>query len=237
LVLGVGILLAVVVLGLRFRNVMTRLRQADAATLRPPVGSGVEMAEEHGGVDEAVVFAKTSSGREPRRARAKLPTRAARDRPPRRPRHGVRSHWRLEEEGDDFVEPPARASLPSRHRASPIGASGADPRRRAPTHTRTLPAQEDEEAGEARVSPEADLAQSQLAPAPPTHYEVLGIDRGASDADVKRAFFRLSRLYHPDKNVGKEGEADDKFILVRQAYETLSNAALRQDYDFELGCA
>lgn len=261
-IIALGTAAAVVVLGLRLRNVMTRLRQAHDDTLRPPMESEVEMAEGHDAVDEAVIFEETSSGRETRRARAiaegcdavdeavifgkassggearwarsKLPSRAARDGPPRRPRQGARSHRRLEEEDD---EPPARRTVPNRRRASSSGVSAADTSRRAPNHSRTSPAQDDGEPAEAKMAPEAGLAQSPPSPVPPTHYEVLGVGRDASNTDVKRAFFRLSRLYHPDKNVGREGDADDKFIQVRQAYETLSDLALRLDYDYELSCS
>jgi len=141
------------------------------------------------------------------------------------------------EDVEEDDEPPARRTVPNRRRASSSGVSAADTSRRAPNHSRTSPAQDDGEPAEAKRAPEAGLAQSPPSPVPPTHYEVLGVGRDASNTDVKRAFFRLSRLYHPDKNVGREGDADDKFIQVRQAYETLSDLALRLDYDYELSCS
>jgi DnaJ-domain-containing protein 1 len=237
-VILLGTAAAVVVLGLRFRYVITklRLREASAGALQPPVvESEVEMAEEHDAVDEEYTFRKKLADREAHRARIK-PARGARDGPPRRPRQGGRSHRRLDEEGDDLAESPARRSAPNRHRAASSRVRGADPRRKAPSHTRPSPAPDDDGPAEPKASPEADSVQSPPAPALPTHYEVLGVDRDASDADLKRAFFRLSRLYHPDKNVGREDETDDLFVQVRQAYETLADPVLRQDYDFELGC-
>ena len=62
------------------------------------------------------------------------------------------------------------------------------------------------------------------------YYEVLGVDKGASDADIKKAFRKLARRYHPDVNPGtKEGEA--KFKEANEAYEVLSDAQKRQQYD------
>ena len=54
---------------------------------------------------------------------------------------------------------------------------------------------------------------------------------------MKRAFHRLSRKYHPDKNVGKDSlpSAEALFLRVREAYTTLSNADARRAYDFEIG--
>ncbi len=61
-------------------------------------------------------------------------------------------------------------------------------------------------------------------------YVILGVDRSASANDVKRAYRRLARRYHPDINPGDQ-EAAAIFRRVTLAYETLMNPERRQDYD------
>ena len=82
------------------------------------------------------------------------------------------------------------------------------------------------------------------------YYEILGINRQASEGDVKKAFKKLALKYHPDKN--KDPRAEDKFKLIAeannqhmyrtevtphhyagcsQAYATLSDAEKRRHYD------
>ncbi len=62
------------------------------------------------------------------------------------------------------------------------------------------------------------------------YYEVLGVDRGASDQDIKKAYRRLAMKYHPDRNPDSK-EAEDKFKEAKEAFEVLSNAEKRQAYD------
>jgi molecular chaperone DnaJ len=61
-------------------------------------------------------------------------------------------------------------------------------------------------------------------------YEVLGVARGASEADVKKAFRRLARELHPDVN-RHDPEAEEKFKEAAEAYEILSDAERRATYD------
>lgn len=61
------------------------------------------------------------------------------------------------------------------------------------------------------------------------YYEVLGVDRGASPDDIKRAYRRLARKYHPD--VSKEPDAEDRFKEVGEAYEVLKDEEKRAAYD------
>lgn len=61
------------------------------------------------------------------------------------------------------------------------------------------------------------------------YYEVLGIERNASKDDVKRAFRRLARQYHPDVN--KEADAEVKFKEINEAYEVLSDDEKRARFD------
>eukprot|EP00930_Biecheleria_cincta_P071238 TRINITY_DN58753_c0_g1_i1.p1 TRINITY_DN58753_c0_g1~~TRINITY_DN58753_c0_g1_i1.p1 ORF type:complete len:473 (-),score=54.87 TRINITY_DN58753_c0_g1_i1:162-1580(-) len=60
-------------------------------------------------------------------------------------------------------------------------------------------------------------------------YEVLGVGRNASEKDVKSAFRKLARKWHPDVN--KEAGAQEKFQEVARAYEVLSDSEKRQRYD------
>ena len=61
------------------------------------------------------------------------------------------------------------------------------------------------------------------------YYEILGVDRGASDGDIKKAFRRLARELHPDVNDAPD--AQDRFREVAEAYEVLSDEERRQTYD------
>ena len=60
-------------------------------------------------------------------------------------------------------------------------------------------------------------------------YEVLGVSKDASDADIKRAYRKLSKQYHPDIN--KEAGAEEKFKEIAEAYEILSDSQKRAAYD------
>ncbi|KAL2134094.1 hypothetical protein VTI74DRAFT_981 [Chaetomium olivicolor] len=71
---------------------------------------------------------------------------------------------------------------------------------------------------------------AQLAFGAEDYYKVLGLDRQATDRQIKSAYRQLSKKYHPDKNPN-DPTAHDKFVLVSEAYEALSSAESRQIYD------
>ena len=61
------------------------------------------------------------------------------------------------------------------------------------------------------------------------YYEVLGVSKDASSADIKSAFRRLAKKYHPD--VSKEPDAAEKFKECQEAYAVLSDEQKRRQYD------
>jgi len=63
------------------------------------------------------------------------------------------------------------------------------------------------------------------------YYEILGVNRSANDADLKKAYRRLAMKYHPDRNPGKEKEATEKFKEINEAYGVLGDPEKRQQYD------
>ena len=62
------------------------------------------------------------------------------------------------------------------------------------------------------------------------YYEVLGVEKNASDAEIKKAYRKLAMKYHPDQNPGDKS-AEEKFKEVNEAYEVLSDADKKARYD------
>ena len=62
------------------------------------------------------------------------------------------------------------------------------------------------------------------------YYEVLGVERSTSEADIKKAYRRIAMKYHPDRNPD-DADADAKFKEATEAYDVLMNAEKRSAYD------
>jgi len=62
------------------------------------------------------------------------------------------------------------------------------------------------------------------------YYSVLGLDKGSSDDEIKKAYRKLAMQYHPDRNEGNK-KAEDRFKEISEAYAVLSDKKKRSQYD------
>src|SRR5438445_1865466 len=62
------------------------------------------------------------------------------------------------------------------------------------------------------------------------YYAVLGLQKGATEKDITRAYRKLAKQYHPDANQGNK-EAEEKFKDISTAYDVLGDAPKRKEYD------
>src|SRR2546421_161177 len=63
-----------------------------------------------------------------------------------------------------------------------------------------------------------------------TLYDTLGVKKGASTEEIKKAYRKLAAQYHPDRNPG-DAAAEEKFKEIQNAYDTLSDPGKRKQYD------
>src|SRR3989454_3496021 len=65
------------------------------------------------------------------------------------------------------------------------------------------------------------------------YYEILGVDRNASEEEIKKAYRRLARQHHPDTQTSEQEKkaAEEKFKEINEAYATLSDQDKRRRYD------
>ena len=64
----------------------------------------------------------------------------------------------------------------------------------------------------------------------PDYYKILGVGKNASDEEIKKAYRKLARQYHPDTNQGDK-KAEERFKQISQAHDVLSDADKRKAYD------
>src|ERR1700690_3941370 len=67
-------------------------------------------------------------------------------------------------------------------------------------------------------------------PDKPDYYKTLGVGKNASDAEIKKAYRKLARQYHPDTNQGDK-KAEERFKEISQAHDVLSDPDKRKAYD------
>ena len=69
-----------------------------------------------------------------------------------------------------------------------------------------------------------------MPPKQPDYYKTLGVGKNASDAEIKKAYRKLARQYHPDRNPGDK-KAEERFKEISQAHDVLSDPDKRKAYD------
>ena len=63
------------------------------------------------------------------------------------------------------------------------------------------------------------------------YYQILGVPKNAAQKDLKSAYRKLAKKWHPDANPGNQKEAEDKFKDIQEAYEVLGDSDKRRKYD------
>src|SRR5437763_14085068 len=64
----------------------------------------------------------------------------------------------------------------------------------------------------------------------PDYYKILGVGKNATDDEIRKAYRRLARKYHPDRNSGDK-QAEERFKEISQAHDVLSDSEKRKAYD------
>ena len=63
------------------------------------------------------------------------------------------------------------------------------------------------------------------------YYKILGLDKGANDAEIKKAYRKLAMKWHPDKNADNKAQSEENFKKISEAFEVLSDEQKRKTYD------
>ena len=82
-----------------------------------------------------------------------------------------------------------------------------------------------------RIAQDRDLESGDWLMAGKDYYEILGVQRGADQNTIKKAYRRLAMQYHPDRNPGKEQWANEKFKEINEAFGILGDPDKRRQYD------
>jgi hypothetical protein len=149
-------------------------------------------------------------------------------------------------EFSDLPPKPAPASVPLRQepppREAPRQPAITPPAAEAPAPA--PPAEATSTQGREARSPEVDAAEKEILEAfegikTRTHFEMLGLPRASSEADVKEAYFRLAKRFHPDAHrdpalAAHREKLSAVFIRLGEAYEVLKNPRTRADYEARL---
>src|SRR5436190_3049287 len=64
----------------------------------------------------------------------------------------------------------------------------------------------------------------------PDYYKTLGVAKNATPEEIKKAYRKLARQYHPDRNEGNK-DAEERFKAIQEAYDALGDAEKRKQYD------
>lgn len=68
------------------------------------------------------------------------------------------------------------------------------------------------------------------------YYKILGVSHSASEEEIKKAYFRLAKKYHPDRHRGESGgDYEIKFTLINEAYNVLKDRTVKEEYDKRIG--
>ncbi|KAL1620524.1 hypothetical protein SLS56_009597 [Neofusicoccum ribis] len=95
-------------------------------------------------------------------------------------------------------------------------------------HTRAMP-QPYPQAPPANETPTQRFVR--LTKTPYGFYDILGVDREASQADIRKAYRRIALLHHPDRNPDDQENADARFKAINEAHETLTDDLQKKRYD------
>lgn len=127
----------------------------------------------------------------------------------------------LEEQQQQQQRQRQRSPSPKRRQRSPTRNDKAPPSATSSSTTGTAPERE--------YTQEQVVAVQRILKCRRDYYEVLEVQRSASDADLKRSYRRLALQFHPDKNAAPQ--ASEAFKVVSAAFTTLSDGQKRADYD------